>query len=300
MSKWIRKGNAEFVGMAYACVCIVIVFIYMTAFITYSRSLNNITNALTVVARTAAIAEEEKFAKSKSARVLESAITDPNIRSAKVIIKPVGKAWKWKAGNIIDVIVEADVDTITPYVIGGKVRKLQTVTIEGNLELDFEHMKNRPYDPYTPRSAGEVRQMIAFAKFWLDKGLTYGSVWDGNDPDFKRSLPLSRGGISDCSWFLFHVLEKFGYVDHFVHSYEWGNAPETYPGAINMGSDVSKASPGDIICTGAGIWSDNSHVAMYIGHNQVIEMCPGGLTISPCPSSPREIVHYVCNPFDPG
>ena len=297
--KWLRRGSGEFVGMSYACLVIVGIFIHMVAFITYSRSMNNISDALTVAARAAAVCETEKDAKTRANRAMDSALTDINVKNANILIKPVGGSWKWKGGYQAKVVIEADVKTITPYVVGGKVRKSELITIEGNIELDFANMKNLPFDPYTLRTEGQVRQMIAFAKFWLDKGLTYGSNWAGNDPDMKRSLPLSVGGTSDCSWFLFHVLEKFGYLNSFVRSFWWGNRPETYPGAYNIGNDISKASPGDIIATGLGTWSDNSHVAMYIGGGKVIEMTPAGLLISNCPSHPREIIHYACNPYNP-
>lgn len=304
VKNWLRRGSAEFVGMAYSCIIIVFVFIHMVAFITYSRSLNNLSDALTVAARAAAICETEKDAKTRANRIMDSAITDINVKNAKILIKPVGATWDWKGGNQAKIVLEADVKTIAPYVVGGKVRKSELITIEGNIELDFEHMKNLPFDPYTPRTEGQVRQMIAYAKYWLDKGLVYGSNWDGGDPDFRRSEPLSVGGISDCSWFVFHVLEKFGYVkpgpENFIRSFYWGNRPETYPGAYNIGSDISKASPGDIIATGKGTWSDNSHVAIYIGGGKVIEMTSAnGLVISNAPSNPREIIHYGCNPYHP-
>ena len=87
--------------------------------------------------------------------------------------------------------------------------------------------------------------------------------------------------------------------DEFIHSYQWGNDPSCYPGAYNVGSDIDDAVPGDVICTGAGTESSNSHVALYIGNGQVVECCAGmGVIISSAPSGPRDIVHFECIPTD--
>jgi glucan-binding YG repeat protein len=60
---------------------------------------------------------------------------------------------------------------------------------------------------------------------------------------------------------------------------------------------MSKASPGDIICTGKGTSGSNSHVAIYLGGGKVVECCAGyGVGVNKAPTSVRQIVHFSCLP----
>ena len=154
-----------------------------------------------------------------------------------------------------------------------------------------------PFDVSTPRNAAFVNNMLAYATYFVGE-IDYASSVTGDDPTGLRYRRLRVGGKTDCSWFVYHVLYKFGLVgDEFVHSYQWGNNPETYPGGVNIGSDVSKASPGDIICTGRGTSGSNSHVMIYLGGNKVVECAAGyGVIISWAPETAREIVHFSCLP----
>ena len=154
-----------------------------------------------------------------------------------------------------------------------------------------------PLDYSTKRNTAFVNNMIAYATYFVDK-IDYASSVTGDDPTGLRSKRLRVGGKTDCSWFVYHVLHKFGLVgDEFIHSYEWGNDPDTYPGGVNIGTDVSKASPGDIICTGRGTSGSNSHVMIYIGGGKVVECAAGyGVIISGAPSTARQIVHFTCLP----
>ena len=154
-----------------------------------------------------------------------------------------------------------------------------------------------PLDYTTKRNTAFVNTMIAYATYFVDK-IDYASSVTGDDPTGLRSKRLRAGGKTDCSWFVYHVLYKFGLVgDEFIHSYEWGNDPSTYPGAVNIGTDVSKASPGDIICTGKGTSGSNSHVMIYIGGGKVVECAAGyGVIISDAPGTARQVVHFTCLP----
>ena len=157
-----------------------------------------------------------------------------------------------------------------------------------------------PLDYSTPRNATFVNNMIAYASYFVGK-VDYASSVTKNDPNNLRSKRLKSGGKTDCSWFVYHVLHKYGLVDDFVHSYEWGSKPATYPGGVNIGTDTSKASPGDIICTGKGTTGSNSHVAIYIGGGKVVECNAGrGVEINNCPASARQIVHFSCLPKNTG
>ena len=154
-----------------------------------------------------------------------------------------------------------------------------------------------PYDTSTKRNTAFVNTMIAYATYFVGK-IDYASSVTGDDPTGLRYKRLKAGGKTDCSWYVYHVLYKFGLVgDEFIHSYEWGNDPSTYPGGVNIGTDVSKASPGDIICTGKGTSGSNSHVAIYIGGGKVVECAAGyGVIISSAPSTARQVVHFNCLP----
>ena len=157
-----------------------------------------------------------------------------------------------------------------------------------------------PFDVKTKRNATFVNNMLAYATYFVGK-MDYASSVTNNDPNGLRFKRLVSGGKTDCSWFVYHVLYKYGLVgEDFIHSYQWGNKPATYPGGVNIGTDVSKASPGDIICTGKGTASNNSHVMIYLGGGKVVECAAGyGVIISDAPSKARQIVHFSCLPSNP-
>ena len=156
--------------------------------------------------------------------------------------------------------------------------------------------KDLSHDHSTVRNTAFVNNMLSYATYFVGK-IDYASSVTNNDPKGLRFKRLKSGGKTDCSWFVYHVLHKYGLVEDFVHSYEWGNKPSKYPGGVNIGTDVSKASPGDIICTGKGTKSNNSHVMLYLGNNRVVECAAGkGVIISKAPSSARQIVHFSCLP----
>ncbi len=153
-----------------------------------------------------------------------------------------------------------------------------------------------PYDVSTKRDENFVRAMLEYACYW-DGCIPYASSQNKTDPDNMRSKRLRKGGRTDCSWFVYHVLHKFGLLNGFTHSYEWGNDPGTYPGGHNIGSDVSKASPGDILCMGAGEKPQNSHVAIYIGNGMQVECgSEDGVKVHAAPDSVRAIIHFDCLP----
>ncbi|MEE1051297.1 MAG: NlpC/P60 family protein [Lachnospiraceae bacterium] len=160
-----------------------------------------------------------------------------------------------------------------------------------------EH-REYPYDVDTEWTPDDVEEMIDYATQWVGK-IDYASSQNNTDPGNRRHEELHSGGATDCSWFVFHVLYRFGLLNDFVHSYDWGNSPSCYPGAHNISNSISNAVPGDIICTGAGTKPQNSHVAIYIGNGQVVECCAGrGVVISDAPSHPRDIVHFSCIPTE--
>ena len=155
------------------------------------------------------------------------------------------------------------------------------------------------YDIETMWTNDDVQEMLDYATFWVGK-ISYASGQNDTDPHGHRFEELHDGGETDCSWFVYHVLFRYGLLgDHFVHSYEWGNNPDKYPGGRNIGNDIDDAVPGDILCTGTGTKSQNSHVLIYLGDDRVVECASGkgGVVISHVPHHIREIVHFNCIPM---
>ena len=161
------------------------------------------------------------------------------------------------------------------------------------LSASADSYREFSYDVSTPWSEDDVQEMLDYACKWVGE-IDYASSQNNTDPDNRRSEELHYGGATDCSWFVYHVLFRYGLVgDEFIHSYEWGNDDSCYPGAYCIGSDVDDAVPGDIICTGEGTAPQNSHVMIYIGNGEVVECAAGyGVIISDAPGWAREIVHF--------
>lgn len=163
--------------------------------------------------------------------------------------------------------------------------------VQADTHREFE------YDVDTPWTTDDLQEMLDYALYWVGK-IDYASAQNGTDPHNKRFEELYEGGSTDCSWFVYHVLFRFGLLNKFVHSYEWGNNPSKYPGAYNIGTDLNNAVAGDILCTGEGTKSQNSHVLIYLGDGQVVECASGkgGVVTGSAPHHIRQIVHFACIP----
>ena len=162
--------------------------------------------------------------------------------------------------------------------------------VQADTHREFE------YDIDTPWTNDDVQEMLDYATYWEGK-IDYASSQNNTDPHNERFEELHDGGATDCSWFVYHVLFRYGLLKHFVHSYEWGNSPGEYPGGHNIGSDLDNAVPGDILCTGTGTKSQNSHVLIYLGGGKVVHCAAGkGVIVSSAPHHIRQIVHFSCVP----
>ena len=81
------------------------------------------------------------------------------------------------------------------------------------------------YDVDTPWSNDDVQEMIDYACYWEGR-IPYKSSVTDNDPNGERFMELAEGRGSDCSWFVYHILYRYGLVgEDFIHSYQWGNDP---------------------------------------------------------------------------
>ena len=124
-----------------------------------------------------------------------------------------------------------------------------------------------------------INDVVVFAKKWEGK-IPYKSSVTKNDPNDERKMELKAGRGSDCSWFVFNCLAKYGYQTKFVNSYQWGSKPELYGRGKSIGTSISEAKAGDIICysyakKGEKRTGNNSHVEIYLGGGKQIGCCSG-------------------------
>ena len=202
------------------------------------------------------------------------------------------------------------VNGISSFEVGSLAAKLAGMTVietNGDMEFAAENCTMRiscdgqtlSYQiPYTGGGAGGtsgtiMQQVCDYAKSWVGK-IPYKSSVTGDDPNDERKMDLKEGRGSDCSWFVYHVLKHFDLVgDTFIHSYEWGNDPKKYPNFKHIGTDMTMAIPGDVLCTGKGTAPGNSHVGIYVGDGKWVECAAGrGTVLSDAPKNPRQIVRY--------
>ena len=146
-------------------------------------------------------------------------------------------------------------------------------------------------------STSIAKEILQYACSWVGK---VGYKTTKNDPNGERFKDLHNGGYSDCSHFVHKVFGHFGLMDNsdsgFVKSEKWG---EGAPGTEKKGTDISNASPGDVIWEHYGTGSDN-HVSIYLGNGKRVECAAGagGVVISDVPSKIDQILHFTKIPVD--
>lgn len=158
----------------------------------------------------------------------------------------------------------------------GHMQETGRVVIDGNL-YSFDR------SGICTSKNSTIKDVVNYAVKWVGK-IPYKSSATNTDPNEERKMELKEGCGSDCSWFVFNCLAKYGYLSEFVHSFEWGSKPSCYANAKEIGKDLSKAQPGDVICYAYGTGErapTNSHVSIYIGNGQEVHCADGrGVTIS--------------------
>ncbi len=108
----------------------------------------------------------------------------------------------------------------------------------------------------TASTSGAARTNVAeYAKSWVGKISYY----------LGASGALVEGGQSDCSWFIYHVLNDCGLISQWYKSTTWGSGQ--VPGTSRVAS-IDQAQPGDILFWDEG--SGSGHVVMYVGNGQVV------------------------------
>lgn len=112
----------------------------------------------------------------------------------------------------------------------------------------------------TTGDSSKVQELLKYACSWVGK-IGYKSGANG---------PLREGGRTDCGAFVFRVYERFGLMYKHITPKNWKNGA---PGTIEIGNDLSKASPGDIT------WRKGSdgrcHVSIYLGKGKRVHSTPG-------------------------
>ena len=158
----------------------------------------------------------------------------------------------------------------------GHMQETGRVVIDGNL-CSFDR------SGICTSKNSTIKDVVNYAVKWVGK-IPYKSSATNTDPNEERKMELKEGCGSDCSWFVFNCLAKYGYLSEFVHSFEWGSKPSCYANAKEIGKDLSKAQPGDVICYAYGTGErapTNSHVSIYIGNGQEVHCADGrGVIIS--------------------
>ena len=155
-------------------------------------------------------------------------------------------------------------------------------------------------------SSSLLEEVLRYACSWAGKVPYKSSVTD-NDPNGERWMDLAEGRGSDCSHFIHKVFGHFGVLDNsddgFINSRNWGKGGDDggAPGTVKIGTNLSKASPGDVIWQDFG---DGWHVVIYLGNNRGVE-CTSyqwkGVTISNYDNNDKidQIVHFTQFPTDP-
>ena len=186
----LSSGNGEFIGFTVLVILILGLVYVITAFIQLSFSLNQLTNAALVSARSVAVCTTLDDAKKQSRLVAESAITSGNLDNIVTQVEFVEEDEKWKPGQHLVITVGADIKTIEPYVTSGTRQKKVVVTIESGVgagdtiiippgngtdasrefDLRHDHLPTGMVSPYGfPRQS--TQRLVQNA--WIEAGCVY-------------------------------------------------------------------------------------------------------------------------------
>jgi len=112
----------------------------------------------------------------------------------------------------------------------------------------------------TTGDSSKVQDLLKYACSWVGK-----LSWKSGAND-----PLKEGGKTDCGAFVYWVNNKYGLMNKLISPKKWENGA---PGTVEIGSDLSKASPGDIT------WRKGSdgrcHVSIYLGNEKRVHSTKG-------------------------
>lgn len=176
-------------------------------------------------------------------------------------------AQKWKVNKNSDgtyTFLSAGNNTYAVDLYAGKAVENGNIDIyrtNGTKAQKWNLVKTSDIFPARPTS-DELRykvtgdDIVAYAKTWVGK-ISYTLGANG---------PLVAGGKSDCSWFIFRVLEHFGLMENWHKSLEYGRG--TVPNTKLVYGGIANAKPGDILVWDEG--PDTGHVTIYAGNNMAV------------------------------
>ena len=128
-----RKGAGEYVAFSVIAPMVCVIVIMICAYIQLSVSIKDITNALSVASRSAAVCTSMEDAEKQALLVAEASISSHNISDIAIEIHYADGYSEWEKGSIIVVTIYADVKTVAPYITSGTRSKSMVVTIENSL-----------------------------------------------------------------------------------------------------------------------------------------------------------------------
>ena len=176
------------------------------------------------------------------------------------------------------------------------------------LEKVLKHFTiEKSYENSSNGGSPIVQELLKYSCSWVGK-LKYKSKLNGMTDNEERFLPLKEGRGSDCSHFVHWCFEHVGLMDKegFVKSKDWGSGGDAggCPGTVKIGTDLSQASPGDVLWWhgNSGVDYDN-HVAIYLGNGKMVECAAqaDNVIISNVSqdSGIDQILHFSQLPTDP-
>lgn len=176
-TKWTR-GTGEFIGFTVIALCITYMVIILASFLQLQFSLSQLSRALAVAGRSAAVCASKEDAKKQALKVVQSSVTSANIDSLEVEVEYAGDRRVWEPGAYLTVTVSGNVHTLEPVTSGVRSKKM-LVSVEnqnaaGRTVLIPERYGNGliTYTNYTyfyPKwTAGTAQRKIA--NLWAQKG----------------------------------------------------------------------------------------------------------------------------------
>lgn len=132
MKAFWKKGNGEFIAFAVLAPMICMIIIVIIGYIQLYSSLRQMTEALNVCSRSAAVSASMSEAEIQALLVAEGAISSDHISDLNIDIEYVTADNDWKNGVLIKVTLSCDIDTMAPYVLSGKRYKSAIVCIENS------------------------------------------------------------------------------------------------------------------------------------------------------------------------
>lgn len=121
-----KEGTGEFLSFAVIVTMLCVIMVIAIGFSQLSSNMNTLNNTLSVIARTAAVANSMDSARENAFLTAQSAIIEggglSNISVSVEYLNSTGNE-SWKAGTRLLVTLAADIQTVSPFTSGRQTRK---------------------------------------------------------------------------------------------------------------------------------------------------------------------------------